>query len=664
MPWLREFIEPKPETPKDGVEPGKTNPARSSQPMHYRTTISEGNGLDFVISDGSMDRHGTRINPDGWQLSSFKKNPVALFGHRNDFLVGKWENVRVEAGKLLGRLVLAAKGTSDRIDELISLVDQGMLRAVSVGFSVLESGKPGSQFEIERQELLEASLVSIGSNKNALSLARAMNISNETISLAFGEQAEVRRGDVPTIGEHAATKTANEKSTPSGLPSRLGIKSMNLSQRIEDAQGSLNTQRDTLATLNAAESLDLDAIEALTERISVSERTVAALQASEAKIGLGATAPGVAAPAVNRRPLGLVQKETPGFDTLVRAATAFGVAKFSDKPIQRVLDDLYPGQEAPGIMLRTDQTIGTTTVSGWASQIVQTVNQGFMQALIPYSFYPALRSRGQGFSFDGIGTISLPSRTAGGAGGGFVAEGSPIRVGRITTAAVTLTPFKLGVIVPFSRELAKRSTPAIEGLVRQAILEDTAAILDAAIIDTAAASTSRPAGLLNGLSAAASGYGGGDYQAVVADIKALVAPFTTANAADNIVILMNPAQGLSLSMMPGPGAAGEFGWATPLTNRYTIIESTTVPANRLIALRVSDFATAMGDSPDFDVSEQATLHMEDTTPLEIVSGTGPTTADPVRSLFQTATIGVRMLMDVTWKMRRTGMVSWIDTTTW
>jgi hypothetical protein len=37
-----------------------------------------------------------------------------------------------------------------------------------------------------------------------------------------------------------------------------------------------------------------------------------------------------------------------------------------------------------------------------------------------------------------------------------------------------MTPKKLGVIVPFSRELAKRSTPAIEALVRQAILEDTA----------------------------------------------------------------------------------------------------------------------------------------------------------------------------------------------
>jgi len=156
---------------------------------------------------------------------------------------------------------------------------------------------------------------------------------------------------------------------------------------------------------------------------------------------------------------------------------------------------------------------------------------------------------------------------------------------------------------------------------------------------------------------------GGDYQAVVADLKTLLTPFYTANAGDNITVLMNPIQGLALSMMPGPGAAGEFGWADPVLKRLNIIESTNVTAGRLIALRTSDFATALGDAPEFDISETATVHMEDTTALEIVSTT-PTTADPVRSFFQTATIGVRMLMDVSWKMRRSGMVSWIDGTTW
>jgi HK97 family phage major capsid protein/HK97 family phage prohead protease len=619
----------------------------------FRTTVSAGDGLDFVISDGSLDRHGTRINPNGWDLSNFEKNPIALFGHSSSFPIGTWSNVRVDGNRLIGTLKLAAKGTSDRIDELINLVEQGILRAVSVGFSVLEFGKPGkSDYDFDKQELHEVSLVSVPSNTNALAKARALQISESTISIAFGEHADEGRRDVSDPGKHAAN-----------LPKPKGNRAMTLSERIVKMQDDLNTQRDTLATLNSADDLDIDAIEALNEKIDTTERSLSALKASEAKIGTNAQRD-LPAPVV-RRPLGVQQKEVNGLDLLVRSIVVRGIAHFgnNNRTIDQVLEDRYPGHEATAAFTRADQTIGTTTVSGWAAELVQTVNQGFLDALMPYSIYPALRARGIGVNFDGIGTVTLPSRTAGGAGGGFVGEGAPIRVGRITTAATTMTPKKLGVIVPFSRELAKRSTPAIEALVRQAILEDTAVILDSAIIDNAAASSVRPAGLLNGVSAVASGYGGGDFAAVVADFKALLAPFYNANAADNITVLMNPIQGLSLSMMPGPGD-GRFGWADPLMTRLNIVESTTVPAGRLIAMRNSDFATAMGDAPEFDISEQATVHMEDASPLEIVSGTGPTTADPVRSFFQTATIGVRMLMDVSWKMRRSGMVQWIDTTSW
>jgi HK97 family phage major capsid protein/HK97 family phage prohead protease len=623
-----------------------------------KAVASDGDGLDFVLSDATVDRYGDIVEPKGWDLAWFNKNPIALFGHNASFPIGTWSNVRVEGGKLMAKLNLAARGTSARIDELIGLVEQGILRAVSVGFIPSKStpvnpDKPYAGTRFLEQQLLETSLVSVPANPAALAVAKSMNLSDETIELAFGEQAVVEARAMPT-GENATKPAKIERRTPMN---------MTLSQRIENAQTELNAKRDKLVELNGAEDLDLDAIEQLTDDITVTERTITALKASEAKIGLGATAPSAPVPAAPRRPLSMAGKEVNGMDLLVRSLVAKGVAEFGGMSLERALEQRYPGQDAVGVIVKADQTIGTTTVSGWASELVQTVNQGFMEALMPFSIYPALRSRGIGVNFDGIGTVSLPSRTAGGAGGGFVAEGSPIRVGRITTAAVTMTPKKLGVIVPFSRELAKRSTPAIEAIVRQSILEDTAVILDGAIIDATASSTARPAGLLNGVSAVASGYGGGDYQAVLADFKALLAPFFAANAADNIVVLMNPSQGLALSMMPGPdGVIGSFMGA--IRDRVTFIESTTVPSGRLIALRVSDFATALGDAPEFDISEQATVHMEDTTPLEIVSGTGPTTADPVRSFFQTATIGVRMLMDVSWKMRRSGMVQWIDTTTW
>lgn len=626
-----------------------------------KTVAEKGDGMEFVLSDGTVDRYGDIVDAAGWDLRNFKKNPIALFGHSAGFPIGTWENVRVDGGKLIGRLALAAAGTSARIDELRGLVEQGILRAVSVGFRPLDAEpldvkQPWGAQRYKKQELLETSLVSVPANPAALAVAKSLHISDDTMSLAFGEHAD--EGD----GTKRRGATGGHATTIPPIIRKPVMKT--LSERIQDAQNDLVAKKDKLVELNNAENFDVDAVEELNGQIEVAERSVAAMKASEAKIGVSAVAGQPGGPAVLRRPLGFPQKDVQPLDLLVRAITAQGIAAFGNgnKSIDKVLDERYPGHEATAIVAKADQTIGTTTVSGWASELVQTVNQGFLQALTGMSVYPELRNRGVGLTFDGIGTIKLPRRTAGGAGGGFVAEGSPIRVGRITTAAAELTPKKMGVIVPFSRELAKRSTPAIEAIVRQGILEDTASVLDAALLDATAASTARPAGLLNGVSAVGVGYGGGDHTAVKEDFKALLAPFIAANAADNITVIMNPAQALSIAMMDGPD--NNSGWFSGISSRVTIVESTYATAGRLIAIRNSDFYTAVGDGPEFDINETATVHMEDSSPLEIVSGTGPTTADPVRSFYQTATVGVRMLMDVSWVMGRPSMVNWVDGTSY
>jgi len=623
-------------------------------------TVASADGKTFVLSDETLDSYGDIVSAGGWDLKRFLTNPVTLFAHDNRFLVGTWGNVRVSGGKLLADLTLAARGTSARIDELISLVEQKILRAVSVGFRPLEyepidPKQPYGGVRYLKQELLEASLVAVPANPNALQVAKALNISNETMSLAFGEQAGVRLRGVSAHGKQAASPQA-KKADP---------KMKTLSQRIEDAQTDLTTKKDALTVLLGADDLDADAIDELNQQIEKSERTLTVLKASEARIGAAAattTASGVAAPAVFRRPLGVGQKDVKGLDLVVRGVVCRALAFSERRSIGDVLKERYPDHEATAIICKADQTLGTTTVSGWASELVQTAYGEFVQALTGYSIYPALRDRGIGLSFDSAGNVTIPGRTAGGAGGGFVGEGQPIRVGRITTNSVSMSPRKMGVIIPFSRELGKRSTPAIEGLIRQAILEDTSAVLDPLLLDATAGDTVRPAGLLNGVSAVSTGYAGADYQAVIEDFKALLAPFIAANAADGITVIMNPTQGLNLALMPGP--VGQPNWFSEIQKRINIVESTHATAGRLIALRSADFATALGGEPEFDVSEQATIHMEDTTPLEIVSGTGPTTADPVRSLWQTASIGVRMLWDISWKMRRTGMVQWINGTTW
>lgn len=128
--------------------------------------------LEFVLSDESVDRMGDVIRADGWDLKSFNANPIALFGHSHDQILGTWENVRVEGKRLLGKLKLAKPGTSDLIDTVRSLIEQRVIKAVSVGFQSVEAEpRKGGGFEFIKSTLHEVSVVAVPANPNALAVA-------------------------------------------------------------------------------------------------------------------------------------------------------------------------------------------------------------------------------------------------------------------------------------------------------------------------------------------------------------------------------------------------------------------------------------------------------------------------------------------------------------
>src|SRR6185436_6180431 len=145
---------------------------------------------EFVMSDGSIDRMGDVIEPDGWRLDRFQRNPIALFNHDPAFPIGTWRDVGVRKGRLTGRLDLM-EPVSYRLKELHTAVDAGVLRAVSVGFHsddfepLTKSG--GRRFIAA--ELVECSLVSVPVNPNALAVAKSLGLSRETQTMIFGAHA-------------------------------------------------------------------------------------------------------------------------------------------------------------------------------------------------------------------------------------------------------------------------------------------------------------------------------------------------------------------------------------------------------------------------------------------------------------------------------------------
>lgn len=135
--------------------------------------------LTFVLSDESVNSHGTWVKTSGINLERFKKNPVMLWSHDSAFPpIGKWENIRIEGDKLLADAVF------DEGDALAQAykrkVESGLLKACSIGFyakkfsSDVADIKPGQRFEtIVEAELIECSLCSVGSNENAMVLMNA-----------------------------------------------------------------------------------------------------------------------------------------------------------------------------------------------------------------------------------------------------------------------------------------------------------------------------------------------------------------------------------------------------------------------------------------------------------------------------------------------------------
>jgi HK97 family phage major capsid protein len=310
-----------------------------------------------------------------------------------------------------------------------------------------------------------------------------------------------------------------------------------------------------------------------------------------------------------------------------------------------------------------------TTTTGWAAELVQTAFLDMIETLMPASVYPGLSARGGRFTFGRNGIVSIPARsTATTVAGSFVGQGNPIPVRQGAFTATTLTPKKMAVITTFTREMAEHSTPQIEQVLRQAIVEDTAVAIDTVLLDATAASAVRPAGLRNGVTGATATTGGG-LTALVGDVKALATSLITATAGHlrEPVWIMNPIQVLSIQFMTN--AQGEFIFQDEIAagrfRGYPLLQSTTVPAGTVLLLDAADFFSATGDAPTFVASDQATLHMEDTTPLALSAAGAPNTvAAPIRSLFQTDSIGIRMTMDLNWALRRTGVAAFVSSISW
>ena len=672
----------------------------------HKTHTAVVQGAEFVLSDETPDRMDDIILASAWQIESFAKNPIALFNHDRDFIVGTWKNIGVNKDKQLrGHLQLAPKGTSPRIDEIRNLIDADILRGVSVGFRAIDARpRPESKsggLLFTKCDLVEVSLVSIPANPNALAVAKALNVSDETQKLIFGRAARSRsRAVVPASRTRAETGSDRAKAQPPASlpkpdkPAARGGQSMLLGKRIEDAeklvvslQDKLTAHLDSLDDQNPDET-SMQITEELTTKIAAAERSRDTLKAAETRLaktsdnnGGGGRGNGGVPAIVDRRasglgprPYGLTAKKIDPLTYLMRQGVVQLVAHKDRKPLDVVRAELYGDDEPTRVFLeytmRAASAPAMTSVTGWAAELVQQIYTDFMEALVPSSVMPRLSTMGLALTFGRAGKVVIPTRSlTPSLAGSFVGEGQPIPVRQGAFTAQALTPKKMAVITTWTREMDEHSTPAIEGLLREAVQIDTATALDYVLLDANPATTIRPAGLRNGVAGLTPTTGGG-FTALVGDIKQLTGALLTATQGHirKMVFLMNPQQVLSISLIQPPNAAtGLFPFSDEIQagklRGATVIESGNVPLGTVIALDAADFVSVGSEAPRFEVSDQATLHMEDTAPADITGGT-PSPATPVKSMWQTDSMALRLIWPMNWTLRRPNMVSWIAGVTW
>ena len=127
------------------------------------------NPITFVLSDSRrVNNHGFRTDLGGMDLSRFKTNPVMLYQHDPERVVGRWENVRIEDARLLADAVFDADDTLAA--EVCRKVEAGFLRGCSIGLTVHDMQEVDGDYVATRSELFEASIVSVPADAGAVRL--------------------------------------------------------------------------------------------------------------------------------------------------------------------------------------------------------------------------------------------------------------------------------------------------------------------------------------------------------------------------------------------------------------------------------------------------------------------------------------------------------------
>jgi hypothetical protein len=250
--------------------------------------------------------------------------------------------------------------------------------------------------------------------------------------------------------------------------------------------------------------------------------------------------------------------------------------------------------------------------------------------------------------FGSAGTVYVPGLEATADKVTFVREGAPIPVHGLTATGALLEPRKLAVIVALSAEMIAGSNA--ETLVADALTRATSLAIDAALFDDVVGDDVRPAGLRYGIAASTASESTDPNEAMIEDLSAL---------AGTVSVIGGP-----IMLVTAPERAIAIGLRAPRELPFPILGSPSVAPDDVIAIATQGIASATDAVPEISSSRSATVHMDDDPSAISSIGTPNTVAAPTRSLWQTATIGIKLRFNASWALRDPRALAWLTTTAW
>lgn len=209
---------------------------------------------DYILNDESIvNSHGFVLLNAAGRFERFNANPVMLFNHEADKLIGQMTGLRVEGTKLIGTPVY------DEEDALAAKCkrqgEKGFLKGCSPGIIIyaveLRTNPDGEErITVTDWELCEVSLVSVPSNRNALRLYNAQGevIPDDQIRLSIESLLHLNNQDemdkiILTAEAYAALGLKSNEADGKAISAAI----MELKARVEKAEKDLNDQHKAQA---------------------------------------------------------------------------------------------------------------------------------------------------------------------------------------------------------------------------------------------------------------------------------------------------------------------------------------------------------------------------------------------------------------------------------